>query len=112
MAPTKENAPAVGAARGEGDYQNKPVYLTPLCPRQSRVIAALLQGPKFREQLDRIAGAANAPDLVARLRRRGLSIPCEQIRATDRDGRKCWPGVYSLTAEDREKIARWPADER
>jgi hypothetical protein len=112
MAPTNENAPAVGAARGEGDYQKQSAQFITSDPRQRRVIAALLQGPKFREQLDRIAGAANAPDLVARLRRRGLSIPCEQIRATDRDGRKCWPGVYSLTAEDREKIARWPADER
>lgn len=59
------------------------------------------------EQLDRLAGAANGPDLVAQLRRRGMAVPCEKIRVTDRDGRKCWPGVYSLAPADREAIAIW-----
>ena len=57
-----------------------------------------------RESLDREAGCSNSPELVAELRRCGLDVPCERISFIDRDGRKCRPGVYSLTASDRRKI--------
>ncbi len=39
-------------------------------PRHLRAIAALLRRPMPRESLDREAGASNAPELVAELRRR------------------------------------------
>ncbi len=112
MAPTNENAPAVVAARGESDYQNKPAHLTPLCPRQARALAALMRGPLSRKDLDKIAGVTNSPALVAQLRRRGLEFPCTMVATLDRDWRPCKFGVYSLTAEDREKAARWLAHER
>ncbi len=103
----QRKAPPVAAGRGEATKQNKPAYLTALCPRQARALAALLRGPVPREQMDRLAGCSNAPDLVASLRRRGFVIPCEKICVTDRDGRRCWPGIYSLTDADRTKLARW-----
>ena len=44
-------------------------------PREIRIIQALAAGPRTREELDRIAGASNAPDAIAAMRRRGLDIP-------------------------------------
>ncbi|BDI07130.1 hypothetical protein [Sphaerotilus microaerophilus] len=76
-----------------------------LTPRRARLLAALLDGPKTREQLDRAAGTSNSPDVVMILRRDfGLVIDCEHIKATDRDGEPCRPGVYSLRESDRAKV--------
>ena len=73
-------------------------------PRQCRALSALLAGPKTREQIDRIAGASNSPDVIGRLRKRfGMTLPCELERIRDRDGRSVERGVYSLTAEDATK---------
>lgn len=77
--------------------------------RHLRVLAALLVRRLFREELDKIAGCSNGPELVAELRRRGLEIPCEPVTRLDKDGKPCRPGVYSLTDDDRLKIANWRA---
>lgn len=98
----------MAAAPGvKGTRQNKRADFTTLCPRQARALTALMRGPVPREQMDRLAGCSNTPDLIASLRRRGFVIPCEKIRVIDRDGRRCFPGVYSLTPADRAKLARW-----
>ena len=76
-------------------------------PRQLRALAALERRPMPRESLDREAGCSNSPEMVAELRRCGLDVPCERISFIDRDGYKCRPGVYSLTASDRRKIRDW-----
>jgi len=76
-------------------------------PRHLRALAALLRRPMPREALDSAAGASNGPELVAELRRRGLEVPCERISFVDRDGRKCRPGVYTLTEGDRRRLFRW-----
>lgn len=78
-------------------------------PRHLRVLRILQIRPVRREDLDRIAGCSNGPELVAELHRRGLEIPCERVPCIDRDGKPCRPGVYSLTANDRRKINRWLA---
>lgn len=73
-------------------------------PRQRRALSALLTGPKTREQIDRIAGASNSPDVIGRLRKRfGMTLPCELERIRDQDGRSVERGVYSLTAQDATK---------
>lgn len=78
--------------------------------RQRRGVAALLRGPVMREALDRIAGCSNGPALIAELRGMGLDVPCERVHATDRDGKPCKPGRYSLSEEDRDRLrAWWPA---
>ena len=78
-------------------------------PRHLRAIAALLRRPMPRDSLDKEAGCANGPELVAELRRRGLDVPCKRIDFEDRDGNLCRPGVYSFTISDRTKIYRWMA---
>lgn len=76
-------------------------------PRHLRVLAALLRRSMRREHVDSEAGAANGPDLIAEIRRRGLDIPCTRIDALDRDGRPCRPGVYHLTPRDHRLVHRW-----
>lgn len=76
-------------------------------PRHLRVIQALMTRALPREQLDAVAGAANGPELVAELRRRGLQVPCTRTQKKDRDFFDCWPGVYHLTQQDRRSLARW-----
>lgn len=76
-------------------------------PRHLRVIAALMRRSMPRAAVDNEAGAANGPELIAELRRRGLDIPCTRIEAIDRDGRPCRPGVYHLTPRDRIRVHRW-----
>lgn len=78
-------------------------------PRQLRAIAVLLNRPVSRQELDSVAGCTNSPELVAELRRKGLELPCTRIKALDRDGRPCSPGVYSITAADRLMIRAWMA---
>jgi len=73
-------------------------------PRQIRTLRALLGDDIRRERLDQVAGASNSPDVVASLRRRGLRIDCDTSKpVTDRDGRKAYPGIYSLHPDDRAK---------
>jgi SpoVK/Ycf46/Vps4 family AAA+-type ATPase len=76
-------------------------------PRQIRTLCALLDGPISRERLDRVAGSSNSPDVVAALRRCGLRIICDLVEVTDRDGRKSYPGIYSLHTADRPKAIRF-----
>lgn len=79
----------------------------PLTKREQRAINALKNSPVMRENLDFIAGCSNSPELVAGLRRKGLSIPCERVERFDKDGNSCWPGRYSFTQEDRQIINEW-----
>ncbi len=77
-------------------------------PRHVRVLRALMAVHKLaREDLDRVAGASNGPDIVAALRRKGLDIPCVLREGIDRDGRPCKTGEYSLTESDRAALAVW-----
>jgi hypothetical protein len=76
-------------------------------PRHLRAIDALSKGPCKREDLDRIAGASNSPELVADLRRRGLRVPCKMVAGVDRDGVSVKYGVYSFDDDDFQKLRAW-----
>ncbi len=76
-------------------------------PRHLRVIHSALVRSRKREEIDRIAGASNGPDLIAELRRRGLEFPCNRVPGFDRDGCPVWFGVYHLTDADRRKVSAW-----
>ena len=76
-------------------------------PRHLRVINSLLVRPRKREEIDRIAGASNGPELIAELRRRGLEFPCDRVPAIDRDGYPIWFGIYHSTDTDRRKVNAW-----
>ena len=76
-------------------------------PRDLRVIHSLFVRPRKREEVDRIAGCSNAPDLIAGLRRRGLRIPCQRTPGIDRDGCPIKFGVYQFDDDDRRKLTTW-----
>jgi len=76
-------------------------------PRHLRTIQSLLISPRKREDIDRIAGAANGPDLIGALRRRGLCIQCRLTPGFDRDGRAIKFGVYVFDDSDLHKIRVW-----
>ena len=93
--------------RGNRDSIPEMIFSGTANSRELRTIRALMRAPRMREDLDRIAGASNAPDLVFRLRAAGLEIPCDRVERLDRDGQVCRPGRYSLTADDRKRIRDW-----
>ncbi|MGL6159943.1 hypothetical protein [Microbulbifer sp.] len=73
-------------------------------PRQLRAVSALLERPRSREELDRITGASNGPEVVAQLRRRGFDIPCRLVPHIDRDGLAGQHGIYHLSENDRGRL--------
>lgn len=76
-------------------------------PRHLRVIHSLMIRPRKREEIDRIAGASNGPELVAELRRRGLRAKCRRTPGIDRDGYPVKFGVYEFDDDDRRAINAW-----
>lgn len=78
-----------------------------LTQRQTRTIKGLLNSPLKREELDRVAGCSNSPDLIACLRRKGLDVPCERLKVVNRDGHECDAGRYIFTDTDRQKVKAW-----
>nr|WP_057924378.1 hypothetical protein [Burkholderia ambifaria] len=77
--------------------------------RHVRVLQALMRRPMPREEVDRVAGCSNGPDLISDLRDKGLEIPCAKVACIDRDGLAVERGIYSPSNADRRKIARWLA---
>jgi hypothetical protein len=103
----KEGAPGKGTSIVTHASPRRLTRLDPDDQRGHRVLAALSVRPRSRAELDSIAGAANSPNLVLRLRREyGLNLPCHHVRLIDRDGRPCRPGVYSVSTADVPKIRR------
>lgn len=76
-------------------------------PRHLRVLVALLLRPRSREELDRVAGCSNGPELVAELRRRGLELPCARTPCIDRDGFEVKRGIYSTDEDDKRAVRSW-----
>ena len=100
-------APATGHGLDGGNHPNTDrvtrEQLQRLQPRHTRLLAALVQGPIWREQADRISGASNSPHYIKELRTLGLEIHCERVESLDRDGRPCRPGRYHLLASSRRQ---------
>jgi len=86
---------------------NHSTFLGTENPRWLRVLWALLTRSIPRAELDRIAGCANAPDIIFNLRQCGLQIPCERIVVLDRDFKSCRVGVYHFNESDRRKVKEW-----
>jgi hypothetical protein len=76
-------------------------------PRHLRVIHSLMIRARRREEIDRIAGASNGPELIAELRRRGLRATCHRTPGIDRDGQPIKFGIYCFDEHDRRAIATW-----
>ena len=91
-------------------------FLGPKSPRQERVLTALMTGePLTNAHVRRIAGAANGPDVVAKLRARGLSaaneLVTEFVEVTDVDGEVARIGRWRLTDRGQAKVAAWMAEQ-
>jgi hypothetical protein len=79
-----------------------------LTPRQMRVLQALLEraGLVSREQIDRIAGASNGPQIIQEVRQKVTGYDgLQMVRrdSVDRDGKPCKPGWYYLTDVGRAR---------
>ena len=107
------SAPEQGDYTTQGNLFNNstelPCFLGTFNPRHLRVIDALMERPLMREELDRIAGCSNGPDLVADLCARMLDIKCLRQTRIDQDGKTCRPGLYILTDTGRRQIEAWRA---
>ena len=95
------------SAPEHGDSKSPAEFLGTDNPRHLRVIQAATVRPIPREEIDRVAGCSNGPELVAELRRRGLDMPCTRTKKIDRDMFECFPGVYHFTQADRRKLLAW-----
>lgn len=90
------------------EYSTSPAHFSGTeNPRHLRVIHSLMLRPRKREEIDRIAGASNGPELVAELRRRGLRAKCRRTPGIDRDGYPVKLGVYEFDDNDRRAINAW-----
>jgi hypothetical protein len=63
--------------------------------------------PRKREEIDRIAGASNGPELIAQLRRLGLRVKCTLTPGIDRDGHPIKFGIYEFGDGDRRAVNAW-----
>jgi hypothetical protein len=78
--------------------------------RQSRVLQALMnrQGWIWREDIDRIAGASNGPEVIRQLRHHhGIEIDMVKVDKIDRDGKPCKPGKYKITERGIEAASAY-----
>jgi hypothetical protein len=79
-------------------------------PRHLRALQALLDRSLSREEIDRIVGCSNGPDLIADLRGLGLGkvgLPCRLETGRDRDGRPTRYGIYYLSDLGRRVVGDW-----
>jgi hypothetical protein len=106
--PTKAEPSAQNSANSTADNSRN----ARLTPRQSRLLEALLhaEGWTPREEVDRITGASNGPQVVSEVRRKVTGfdeIEMQKADATDRDGKACKPGRYRLTPLGRTRAVQW-----
>lgn len=79
--------------------------------RQSRVLSALVKSAGWisREDIDRIAGASNGPQIISELRRKVTGrdgIEVRRVDTLDRDGKPCRPGQYRLTEMGHSRLMK------
>lgn len=108
---------AVGAAQAQEyiakqtslDSNRSNPFLGTNNPRRIRALIALVyRDCVSREDLDKLAGCTNSPDLVAQLKKRcGLDIQTREVKVKDRDGKSTWYGEYSLAIEDKYRVKQW-----
>jgi hypothetical protein len=97
----------LGADTQDSTAQARRTFAGTANPRYLRVIQALMIRPRKREEIDRIAGASNGPDLIGRLRDLGLELKCIRTPGIDRDGYRIRFGVYAFHDGDRRAVNAW-----
>ena len=86
----------------------EPVFYTNN-PSELRLLEVLRKGSISREQADKVNTASNSPNVVRRLREKGLEVPCERVPFVKKDCRLSWYGRYRLTVNDRKLIRQFEA---
>ena len=77
-------------------------------PRRIRALIALVYRDYVsRENLDRLAGCSNSPDLVFQMKNAGLPIQTREVKAKDRDGRNTHYADYYLPPAIKAKVKNW-----
>ena len=71
--------------------------------RQYRLLLAILEKPRATNELIRIVGANNIPDVVKKLRNKGWAIHTLNSPVYDRDNNKVDAGSYKLDLSQVEK---------
>lgn len=109
----KENAQPRNAELSAHSNGVNRITAKAMTPRQSRVLTALQKttGWISRENIDRIGGVSNGPDLIDQLRKRfgNDAIQMERFHTIDRDGKPTRPGRYHLTKIGRQRIEQMQA---
>lgn len=101
----------------DGSPRADSTFLGPTSPRQERVLEALMSGVSMTNANVRaIAHAANGPDVIAKLRARGLSasddLVTEYVDIVDADDKTARIGRWRLTDAGRLKVAAWMAEQQ
>lgn len=86
------------------DYGSTLGHLT---RRQERALCALVESPRSREEIDRITGASNGPEVISQLRKLGIAIECHMVPHLDRDGLPGRHGIYSLSKAADKHLELW-----
>lgn len=80
-------------------------------PRLQRAINAIASryphSGVTREELDRICGSSNSPDLILQLRTNYVGddgVICQMVERIDRDGKSCKVGKYSFSDAGYQRI--------
>ncbi|QKI89219.1 helix-turn-helix domain-containing protein [Thiomicrorhabdus xiamenensis] len=93
---TQDNA----TAQAELFHSSKcPVIRT---AKEYRFFKVLVQRPVTRQELDEIAGVANSPDIVLKLRKAGWVIDTGRMSSIDQDGSNSNAGYYTLAGHQKE----------
>ena len=111
------DADQIALFNADGSPAANTPFLGPTSPRQERVLAALMAGAAMTNASVRsIAHAANGPDVIAKLRARGLSaandLVTEYVDIVDADDKTARIGRWRLTDAGRAKVAAWMAEQQ
>lgn len=113
MTSQSKNAPIAksneSAANHKTNHSIKPFAGT-TNTAELRAIDALIKAKGkqvSRKDLDRACGSSNSPEIVRRLRGKGLPIECELKSTANRFGEPVQAGHYSLTRYGHAKLRLW-----
>lgn len=115
MDPQKNSAPVAGNNEGAKkqifhfDLKHSTFIGTKNMAELRAIDALLKAGGKAvsRNDLDRICGSSNSPEIIRRLRAKGLHIECEIKGTVNRFGEPVRAGFYSLTRQGAAKLRLW-----
>lgn len=113
MTPQNKNAPIAksneSATNHKSNHSIKPFVGTSNAS-ELRAIDAFIKAKGrqvSRKDLDRACASTNSPEIVRRLRGKGLPIECELKSTANRFGEPVQAGFYSLTPHAYEKLHLW-----